>query len=467
MGSGRPVGKGRGVGLGVALAALATGVGGVVLAAASPALGAGAGLVGLVLVLLGIAGLVVAWWRTAVGAARAGAAARRAGEAGERLLGELADISPHPFVLLELDGAERLVVGLANAPAREHLGATPGEPPDFLGDRVEDLRRALAELDPAALPEALDLGEGGPPLRVAAAPSLPGRLVLVGTDPEWLASVEAERRLYETERARLLEQLVRARRLTDASSVVGSVVHDFANVLAVIGGHAELIAQSLTPTTPLARSVEAIGRGVDQARGLVRRLGVLREGGSAERERVDLNAVVSGQVDLLARSIGTGIAIRRALAPDLPPVLADRVALEQVLANLVMNARDAMPEGGRLDLRTARVEPGAERPPEAPPGLLVRLSVSDTGHGIPEAVLARIFDPFFTTKPPGRGSGLGLPTVRDIVERHGGCLTVHSRVGEGTRFDIYLPAAPPEEPGAQVDDETRIGDGPASDSPVG
>jgi CheY-like chemotaxis protein len=159
--------------------------------------------------------------------------------------------------------------------------------------------------------------------------------------------------------------------------------------------------------------------------------------------RVDLNALVGDAERMLRRLIGVDVALTTALAPDAPAVHADPGRVEQALVNLVVNARDAMPEGGRLDIATARVviAGGGGEPAGLPPGEYALLTVRDTGVGMDPATRARIFEPFFTTKPPGQGTGLGLSTVFGIVTQAGGRITVDSAPGAGTTFRVYLPAA--------------------------
>ncbi|MCU0723972.1 MAG: ATP-binding protein, partial [Planctomycetes bacterium] len=171
-----------------------------------------------------------------------------------------------------------------------------------------------------------------------------------------------------------------------------------------------------------------------------------------EVRRVDLNRTVANLLSMLGRVIGGDVAVRPRLASDLHPIAASESGLEQVLMNLVVNARDAMPRGGTLTVRTENVAVGAEaagKRPEARAGSFVLLSVEDTGVGMPDETLQHLFEPFFTTKKPGAGTGLGLSVVYGIVRQHGGWIDVSSEPGKGSAFRVYLPAAPgtADEPG--------------------
>jgi signal transduction histidine kinase len=205
-----------------------------------------------------------------------------------------------------------------------------------------------------------------------------------------------------------------------------AVAHDFNNLLLVIRGYACLLAETLPAGTRDAERAEEIGRTVDRAGRLAQQLlefGRARPG----RALLDVDAALGGLGELLQRLVGPRIEVRVERPGRPVDVRLDCGRLEQIVVNLAVNARDAMADGGRL---TVRLEP---RPSE------VVISVEDTGSGIPPDVLPRIFEPAFTTKPPGRGSGLGLATVRDIVLEHGGRVAVSTEPGAGTRFDVVLP----------------------------
>jgi signal transduction histidine kinase len=224
------------------------------------------------------------------------------------------------------------------------------------------------------------------------------------------------------ERARLRD----AQKFEALGRLALSIAHDFNNLLLVIASHACLLSDSLPAGTRDAERAAEIRRAAERATRVVAQVlefGRRRHG----RERVDVGAVAADLVAMLRHLLGPRIEIALQRPEEPLHVLLDGGRLEQVVVNLAVNARDAMPEGGRLTLAVAAQ------------GSDVVLSVSDTGHGIPPEVLPRIFDPLFTTKPPGHGTGLGLATVRDIVVEHGGRVAVASWPGVGTRFDVVLP----------------------------
>jgi two-component system, cell cycle sensor histidine kinase and response regulator CckA len=220
-----------------------------------------------------------------------------------------------------------------------------------------------------------------------------------------------------------------AQQLETVGQLATGAAHDFNNLLTVIIGHAEL---ALTASRGQAQlDLAAILRAAEQATGLARQLLTLSRGESAEVESSDLNAVAAETARLLRRLVNAAIEITDDLGEEPLPVLVDRSQLEQLLLNLAVNARDAMPEGGRLTIRTGLAGTQDER--EA------RLVVEDTGVGITAAALGQIFEPFYTTKDPGKGTGLGLVTVQRIVRAGGGKIDVQSQPGVGTTFTVTLP----------------------------
>jgi two-component system cell cycle sensor histidine kinase/response regulator CckA len=238
-----------------------------------------------------------------------------------------------------------------------------------------------------------------------------------------------------TERKRLEEQFRQAQKLEAVGRLAGGIAHDFNNLLTVILGNAELLRQ-LPPKPPEAVGlVDDIHGAADRAAGLVRQLLMFSRRQPSRPEVIDLNEVLTGLAGLLRRLLGERVEVRAQLSPEAVLVRADRGQLEQVVMNLAVNARDAMPDGGTLTLTTANPEAGRNGKGPA----FARLSVADTGTGMSEELKARIFEPFFTTKGPDKGTGLGLATVYGIVQQAGGHINVDSTLGAGTTFHIYLP----------------------------
>jgi nitrogen-specific signal transduction histidine kinase len=246
-----------------------------------------------------------------------------------------------------------------------------------------------------------------------------------------------EESLHEAE-----ENLQQAKKMDAVGRLVGGVVHDFNNVLTVILGCGEIVLQE-SGQNAAARDLlgEVINAG-KRAAGLTRQLLAFCRKETAQPVVLDLNATVSEMEKLLRRLIGDHIELETMLAPDLRPLSADPGHLEQVIMNLIVNARDAMPQGGRVVISTQSAEfDGNLRKlfPGAQPGRYALLSVSDTGCGMDEATKNRIFEPFFTTKPAGKGTGMGLATVCEIVKESGGQIAVESQPGKGTTFRLLLP----------------------------
>ena len=264
------------------------------------------------------------------------------------------------------------------------------------------------------------------------------------------------------ERERLERQVQQLHKFEMIGRLAGGIAHDFNNVIGAILGWAEICSQEAQPGTVLRERLQKIIDQADRATGLTSQLLSFARKQFLQPKRIDLNMHVSQSTDLLRRIIGAHIAIRIQTAPDLQVTFADPSQIDQVLMNLCLNARDAMPEGGQLILETRNMEITEEYcrvATYAQPGSYVLLSVSDTGTGMETETLEQIFEPFFTTKELGKGTGLGLATVYGIVKQHGGFLNVESAPGKGTTFHIYFPAssgtADPRE--AQSDAKPRKG----------
>ncbi|MEW6721239.1 MAG: PocR ligand-binding domain-containing protein [Thermodesulfobacteriota bacterium] len=245
-----------------------------------------------------------------------------------------------------------------------------------------------------------------------------------------------------TEKMELEERLRQSQKMDAVGRLAGGVAHDFNNLLTVINGSSELLLGELDPASPLRQEAEEIRKAGERATSLTRQLLAFSRRQMLQPRILDLNETVSGIEPMLRRLIGENIALRIDLGEGLGKVKADPAQIDQVILNLAVNARDAMPGGGTLTLRTADVpydERFGKRHPSAVPGPHVLLSVEDTGTGIRKEVLERIFEPFFTTKPKGAGTGLGLSTVFGIVQQSQGHIDVRSEVGKGTAFEVLLP----------------------------
>jgi len=226
--------------------------------------------------------------------------------------------------------------------------------------------------------------------------------------------------------------------------LAGGVAHEFNNLLTVIQGNAELGLADLDAVHPARESLVTVLRTTQRAAALTRQLLAFSRRQVLETRPVDLNAVVSSFARVLEPVLGANVRLLVELDPGLKPVPADARAIEQVLMNLALNARDALPHGGQLRIATAAVdldEAFCSTRGNIKPGEYARLTVTDTGTGMDADTLRQIFQPFFTTKEVGKGTGLGLAVVYGIIRQHGGLIEAQSEVGQGSTFTVYLPLA--------------------------
>ncbi len=248
--------------------------------------------------------------------------------------------------------------------------------------------------------------------------------------------------LAERQQKQLEEQLQQSQKMEVIGQLAGGVAHDFNNILTVIKGFADFALMVLTPQHPAYNYIQKIIAGADSAAKLTSQLLSFSRRKVLKLEAVNLNDVVYQSMDFIQRTLGEKIHITIDTVPEAAIVRIDKTAMQQIITNLCINARDAMPDGGELKIATSirHIEQDYPLlPPELSPGRYVMLSISDNGIGIPKDILDRIFEPFFTTKKPGRGTGLGLSMVYGLVKQQRGFITVYSEVGKGTEFKLFFP----------------------------
>lgn len=290
---------------------------------------------------------------------------------------------------------------------------------------------------------------------------------IIGQDGKFLGAVivfqddrprrEAEREAKETEARRQLSQKLEA-----VGRLTGGIAHDFNNLLTSMIGYTELAMHNVSADSKAYEYLVNVERGGAKAAELTKKLLAFSRQQKLETRTIDLNASIAEILRLLERVIGADIEVTFNAASDLHPVAADPTQIEQVIMNLSINARDAMPGGGKLALESRNVEldehfcrqyPGCE------PGPYVQILVSDTGHGMDAPTLNRVFEPFFTTKAAGAGTGLGLSTAYGIIRQHGGQVSAYSEIGRGTTFKVFLPAAPNDAAEAYTKNGARLLEG--------
>ncbi len=321
---------------------------------------------------------------------------------------------------------------------REQLiGRTPLELyPGFEGSKIHSaLKTAVEQRIPQRVEEQFLHADGEVGYFELNIQPIPEGLSVLSID-------QTERRRAENRRDSLEEQLRQAQKLEAIGRLAGGVAHDFNNVLSVILGYSEDMLHSLEPSDPRWQDMKEIEGAANRAAALTRQLLMFSRQQVLEPKVLDLNEVLANMDRMLARIAGEQVELSVLPAAKLGRVRADRGNIEQVIMNLAVNARDAMPEGGHLTLETANViadEAFVRQHLGCKPGAYVRLAVTDTGIGMDAATRARIFEPFFSTKEHGKGTGLGLSTVFGIVQQSGGGVWVYSEPGHGTTFKVYLP----------------------------
>ena len=276
------------------------------------------------------------------------------------------------------------------------------------------------------------------------------RLVIVSRD------ITERRRSEELLRQRE-DQLRQARKMEAVGRLSGGIAHDFNNLLGVIIGYSEVLELQMGQTSPLRKNVAEIIKAAERASGLTQQLLAFSRKKPLQPKILDLNSLVIDMGQMLRRLIGAHLDLTTRLASDLGKIRVDQGQIEQVILNLVVNARDAMPQGGKLSIQTANTlidDLQAKGLPFLRPGPHVILTISDTGVGMDDDTRRQIFEPFFTTKDPGKGTGLGLSTVYSVVKQSGGVIGVQSTPGKGSTFQIYLPQAT-EQPAEPVLDESE------------
>jgi PAS domain S-box-containing protein len=339
---------------------------------------------------------------------------------------------------------ERLVY--VNPKAADMLGYTQQEMIDFKApDRlVHEQDRALvvdqvSRLDPGRVPSVQlavrGIRKDGEIIQVEAFCSV----TEIGNQRAILATVHDI-----SDRVKLEEQLRQAQKMEAVGRLAGGIAHDFNNLLTAIRGNAELMSHRVKNDPAMAAEVDEILHAADRAASLTRQLLAFSRKQVLQPIALDMNEIVGAVARMARRLIGTEVQLRLELGQSVSQIVADPAQVEQVLLNLIVNARDAMPAGGTIVVRTcnARLDGDAPQVVQAgiAPGAFVLLSVSDDGIGMDQATQARIFEPFFTTKETGRGTGLGLSTVYGIIRQTGGAITVESERGKGACFRVYLPA---------------------------
>jgi PAS domain S-box-containing protein len=339
------------------------------------------------------------------------------------LQGKFLDVNPAMIAMLGYNSAEEL------------LDLDPEK--DVFGD-ADEQHRVIEAFQRAGRLDGVEVRwrrQDRKPITVR----LSGRAVTSAEGSEQVLEIIAE----DVTEQRILEnQFRQAQKMEAVGRLAGGVAHDFNNLLMVISGYTEVLLQRVEDANPSHPELQAIQQAADRASSLTRQLLAFSRKQLLELKVVDVNLIISDMERLLRPLIGENIELVTELAPDLGRTRADSGQIEQVIMNLVVNSKDAMPQGGQLTIRTANlnIEDDSRREYlHIHPGKYVSFSVADTGHGMDKETQARLFEPFFTTKEKGKGTGLGLSTVYGIVKQSGGYVFAQSELGHGTTFRIYLP----------------------------
>jgi len=253
-----------------------------------------------------------------------------------------------------------------------------------------------------------------------------------------------ERKQMEAEKLELEDKFRESQKMESIGTLAGGIAHDFNNLLTVIQGHAQMAMLAMNESNPQYKDLTQIMNSSTRAASLTRQLLMFSRKQTVELKTLDLNQTIRNLLKMIQRLIGENIKVNTNMASDLPNVQADEGNIEQVIMNLAVNARDAMPDGGKLTIKTENIlitDDDQKYMPESRIGSFVRISVQDSGIGIPKEILSKIFEPFYSTKEKGKGTGLGLSVVYGIVKSHGGWINVYSEPEQGTVFKIYLPAS--------------------------